>query len=149
MILLLSTSDTDLLSARAATASGEDVRFRWANPSRLLDDDLPGLLDRCDVAVIRLLGGRRAWEEGIDAVIASGVPTVLVSGEQAPDAELTEYSTVPANVATTAHAYLAEGGADNLVQLHNFLSDTLLFTGLGFTEPKRLPAWGRLERTWG
>ena len=149
MILLLSTSDTDLLSARAATASGEDVRFRWANPSRLLHDDLPGLLDGCDVAVIRLLGGRRAWEEGIDAVIASGVPTVLVSGEQAPDAELTEYSTVPANVATTAHAYLAEGGADNLVQLHNFLSDTLLFTGLGFAEPKRLPAWGRLERTWG
>lgn len=149
MILLLSTSDTDLLSARAAAAQGEGVEYRWANPARLLDDDLPGLLDGADVAIIRLLGGRRAWEEGIDHVIASGIPTVLVSGEQAPDAELTEYSTVPANVATTAHAYLAEGGADNLVQLHNFLSDTLLFTGLGFTEPKRLPAWGHLERNWG
>lgn len=149
MILLLSTSDTDLLSARAATTAGEEVRFRWANPARLLDDDLPGLLDGCDVAVIRLLGGRRAWEEGIDAVIASGIPTVLVSGEQAPDAELTEYSTVPANVATTAHAYLAEGGTANLVQLHNFLSDTLLFTGLGFAEPAALPAWGHLDRgTW-
>lgn len=147
MILLLSTSDTDLLSARAAAEKGEGVEYRWANPARLLDDDLPGLLDGADIAVIRLLGGRRAWEEGIDHVIASGIPTVLVSGEQAPDAELTEYSTVPANVATTAHAYLAEGGADNLVQLHNFLSDTLLFTGLGFAEPARLPSWGRLERT--
>ncbi|MBP2332450.1 cobaltochelatase subunit CobN [Corynebacterium freneyi] len=149
MILLLSTSDTDLLSARAAAAKEADVEYRWANPARLLDDDLPGLLDGADIAVIRLLGGRRAWEEGIDAVIASGIPTVLVSGEQAPDAELTEYSTVPANVATTAHAYLAEGGPDNLAQLHNFLSDTLLFTGLGFAEPKRLPAWGHLERNWG
>ena len=148
MILLLSTSDTDLLSARAAAAKETDVEYRWANPARLLDDDLPGLLDGADIAVIRLLGGRRAWEEGIDAVIASGIPTVLVSGEQAPDAELTEYSTVPANVATTAHAYLAEGGPDNLAQLHNFLSDTLLFTGLGFAEPKRLPAWGHLERNW-
>ena len=148
MILLLSTSDTDLLSARAAAAKEADVEYRWANPARLLDDDLPGLLDGADIAVIRLLGGRRAWEEGIDAVIASGIPTVLVSGEQAPDAELTEYSTVPANVATTAHAYLAEGGPDNLAQLHNFLSDTLLFTGLGFAEPKRLPAWGHLERNW-
>lgn len=149
MILLLSTSDTDLLSARAAAAKEADVEYRWANPARLLDDDLPGLLDGADIAVIRLLGGRRAWEEGIDTVIASGIPTVLVSGEQAPDAELTEYSTVPANVATTAHAYLAEGGPDNLAQLHNFLSDTLLFTGLGFAEPKRLPAWGHLERNWG
>ena len=149
MILLLSTSDTDLLSARAAAAKEADVEYRWANPARLLDDDLPGLLDGADIAIIRLLGGRRAWEEGIDAVIASGIPTVLVSGEQAPDAELTEYSTVPANVATTTHAYLAEGGPDNLAQLHNFLSDTLLFTGLGFAEPKRLPAWGHLERNWG
>ena len=146
MILLLSTSDTDLLSARAAAETGEEVEFRWANPSRLLDDELPGLLDGADIVVVRLLGGRRAWEDGIDRIISTGVPTVLVSGEQAPDAELTEYSTVPANVATTAHKYLAEGGPANLVGLHNFLSDTLLLTGLGFGEPERLPTWGHLER---
>ena len=70
MILLLSTSDTDLLSARAAAAKGEGVKYRWANPARLLDDDLPKLLDGADIAIVRLLGGRRAWEEGIDRVIA-------------------------------------------------------------------------------
>ncbi|WP_053413320.1 cobaltochelatase subunit CobN [Corynebacterium lactis] len=147
MILLLSTSDTDLLSARAASQASADVAYRWANPARLLDDDLPRLAEDADVVVIRLLGGRRAWESGVDYFVGSGIPTVLVSGEQAPDAELTEYSTVPAGVATQTHIYLAEGGAKNLGTLHNFLSDTLLLTGLGFEEPERMPAWGHLERT--
>ncbi|WP_027020137.1 cobaltochelatase subunit CobN [Corynebacterium sputi] len=140
MILLLSTSDTDLLSARAA----EGAEYRWANPSRLPSGPLD--LEGVDIAVVRLLGGRRAWEEGVDQLRASGIPTVFVSGEQAPDAELTELSTVPANVATTAHTYLAEGGPENLRQLHNFLSDTLLLTGHGFSEPVRLPSWGHLDR---
>ncbi|WP_448850727.1 cobaltochelatase subunit CobN [Corynebacterium sp. 335C] len=146
MILLLSTSDTDLLSARAAADAHDDVSYRWANPSRILDEDLPGLLDGADVAVVRLLGGRRAWEAGADRLRASGVPAVFVSGEQAPDAELADLSTVPAGVASTAHAYLAEGGPGNVAELHRFLSDTLLLTGHGFEEPKRLPDWGHLER---
>lgn len=145
MILLLSTSDTDLLSARAATAT-EGVEYRWANPSRLLEEDLPALADGADIVIIRLLGGRRAWEAGVEYFRESGIPTVLVSGEQVPDAELTDYSTVPANVATTSHTYLAEGGPENLVQLHDFLSDTLLLTGRGFSEPQRMPDWGFLER---
>ncbi|WP_433613066.1 cobaltochelatase subunit CobN [Prescottella agglutinans] len=142
MILLLSTSDTDLLSARA---SGAD--YRWANPARLLvDEDLPGLLDGVDLVVVRILGGRRAWEDGIDAVLASGLPTVVLGGEQAPDAELMECSTVPAGIAAEAHTYLAEGGAANLRQLHNFLSDTVLLTGHGFEPAVHLPNWGVLER---
>ncbi|CAM2884245.1 cobaltochelatase subunit CobN [Prescottella defluvii] len=142
MILLLSTSDTDLLSARA---SGAD--YRWANPARLLvSEDLPALLDGVDLVVVRILGGRRAWEDGIDAVLASGLPTVVLGGEQAPDAELMECSTVPAGIAAEAHTYLAEGGADNLRQLHNFLSDTVLLTGHGFEPAVHLPNWGVLER---
>ncbi|QCQ91101.1 cobaltochelatase subunit CobN [Rhodococcus sp. SGAir0479] len=142
MILLLSTSDTDLLSARA---SGAD--YRWANPARLLvDEDLPALLHGVDLVVVRILGGRRAWEDGIDAVLASGLPAVVLGGEQAPDAELMECSTVPAGTAAEAHTYLAEGGADNLRQLHNFLSDTVLLTGYGFEPAVHLPTWGILER---
>ncbi|WP_078326319.1 cobaltochelatase subunit CobN [Mycobacteroides salmoniphilum] len=140
-ILILSTSDTDLLSARASGAN-----YRWANPSRIHVDDLPHLLDGMGAVVVRLLGGRRGWEEGIDAVIASGVPAVVVSGEQAPDAELMECSTVPGGVALQVHRYLAEGGTANLQQLHAFLSDTVLMTGIGFEPPTTNPAWGVLQR---
>ncbi|MFZ2177166.1 MAG: cobaltochelatase subunit CobN [Rhodococcus sp. (in: high G+C Gram-positive bacteria)] len=138
MILLLSTSDTDLLSARASKAD-----YRWANPARLLvEEDLPGLLENADLVIVRILGGRRAWEDGIDAVLATGLPVVVLGGEHAPDAELMECSTVTAGVAAEAHNYLAEGGADNLAELHHFLSDTVLLTGHGFDAPVHLPSWG-------
>ncbi|ODU99937.1 MAG: cobaltochelatase subunit CobN [Pseudonocardia sp. SCN 73-27] len=143
-ILLLSTSDTDLLSARAA-----DAPYRLANPARTPLDDLPALLDGADVVVVRILGGRRYWEDGLDAVLASGKPVVALGGEMAPDAEMMELSTVPAGVAAQAHAYLAQGGTDNLAQLAAFLSDTVLLTGEGFAPPAELPAWGVLDRDAG
>ncbi|WP_275558422.1 cobaltochelatase subunit CobN [Streptomyces sp. 5-6(2022)] len=144
MILLLSTSDTDLLSARAATGP---VPYRLANPARLALEDLPGLLDGVELVVVRLLGGIRAWQEGLDTLLAGDLPVVVLSGEQAPDAQLMEASTVPVGIAAEAHAYLAHGGPANLGQLARFLSDTVLLTGHGFEPPAPAPTWGPLERT--
>ena len=104
------------------------------------------MLDGVDVVVVRILGGYRAWQDGIDAVLASGLPTVVVSGEQSPDADLTERSTVPAGIAVQAHVYLAQGGVENLANLHSFLSDTVLMTGVGFDAPVAVPTWGVLPR---
>ncbi|KUL36026.1 cobalamin biosynthesis protein CobN [Streptomyces sp. NRRL F-4489] len=145
MILLLSTSDTDLLSARAATGP---VPYRLANPSRLDVADLPGLLEGTDLVVVRLLGGIRAWEDGLDVLLAADQhrPVVVLTGEQAPDAQLMEASTVPVGIAAEAHAYLAHGGPENLSQLARFLSDTVLLTGHGFEPPAAAPSWGPLER---
>ena len=141
MFLLLSTSDTDLLSARASGAA-----YRLGNPARTQVADLPALLDGVELVVVRILGGRRAWEEGLDALLAGPVPVVVLGGEQAPDADLMKLSTVPAGVAAEAHGYLAYGGADNLAALHDFLSDTILLTGHGFAAPVPAPDWGLLER---
>ncbi|MFI6737036.1 cobaltochelatase subunit CobN [Nonomuraea sp. NPDC050451] len=140
-VLLLSTSDTDLLSARASGAA-----YRLGNPARLAAEDLPALLEGVDVVVVRLLGGRRAWEEGLDALLAGPRPVVVLGGEQAPDAELMELSTVSGGVCAEAHAYLAHGGPPNLAELHAFLSDTVLLTGRGFAPPEQTPSWGLLER---
>ncbi|MEU4624097.1 cobaltochelatase subunit CobN [Actinoplanes sp. NPDC023801] len=141
MFLLLSTSDTDLLSARASGSA-----WRPANPARTSVSDLPALLDGVDLVVVRILGGRRAWEEGLDALLASGLPVVVLGGEQAPDAELMKLSTVPAGVAADAHTYLAQGGAENLASLHDFLSDTVLLTGNGFAPAAETAQWGLLPR---
>ncbi|MDX3693784.1 cobaltochelatase subunit CobN [Streptomyces europaeiscabiei] len=143
-ILLLSTSDTDLLSARAADGP---VPYRFANPSRLALDDLPALLDGAGLVVVRLLGGIRAWQDGLDLLLADGRPVVVLTGEQAPDAQLMAASTVPVGIAAEAHAYLAHGGPANLEQLARFLSDTVLLTGHGFDAPAPAPSWGPLERT--
>jgi cobaltochelatase CobN len=141
VILLLSTSDTDLLSARAS-----DGDYRLGNPARLSVDDLPALTDGVDLVVVRLLGGRRAWEDGLDALLAGSRPVVVVGGEQAPDAELMECSTVPGGVCAQAHSYFAQGGPANLGELARFLSDTVLLTGFGFAPPAPTPEWGVLER---
>jgi cobaltochelatase CobN len=140
-IVLLSTSDTDLITARASAAG-----YRWANPTRLAAGQLAELLDGAAVVVVRVLGGYRALQNTIDTVIASGIPAVVVSGEQAPDADLMERSTVPAGIAMQTHVYLAEGGVANLGQLHDFLCDTVLMTGYGFSPPAATPPWGILDR---
>src|SRR5690606_38888806 len=123
------------------------ARYRWANPSRLWDGELDELRAGTAIAVIRILGGYRAWQDGIDTVVASGIPTVVVSGEQTPDADLMEHSTTPQGAALQAHIYLAQGGTDNLANLYAFLCDTVLMTGFGFEPPSPTPSWGLLERT--
>src|SRR5579863_5086210 len=93
--------------------------------------------------IVRLLGGRRSWPDGLAEVLAGGLPVVVLSGEPDPDADLMASSTVPAGVAAQALAYLREGGPANLAELARFLSDTLLLTGEGFAPPVALPAHGR------
>src|ERR1700712_1555937 len=139
-IALLSTSDTDLLSARA---SGKD--FVLANPGRAAHQDMAEL-ETCDVVVARILGRPEDLCSGFRRVRDAGVPMVVVGGEREPSAELMEQSTVPVGLAVQVHRYLAEGGPANLTQLHAFVSDTVLLTGEGFEEPRPLPAWGVLPR---
>ncbi|NYE36677.1 cobaltochelatase CobN [Nocardioides cavernae] len=140
-IALLSTSDTDLLSARA---SGAD--FVLANPARPGHQSMAEVIEGCDLVVGRLLGSPQDLCSGFTRVASTGMPVVVLGGEQSPSAELMELSSVPIGVAAEAHRYLAEGGPENLRQLHAFLSDTVLLTGVGFEPPKVLPQWGFAER---
>jgi cobaltochelatase CobN len=139
---LLSTSDTDLLSARASGAG-----WRLGNPARLDDAGIAALVAGSALVVVRILGVRRQYEEMLAPLLAGPAPVVVLGGEQVPDAELMELSTVPMGVATEAHGYLAQGGPVNLVNLHRFLSDTVLLTGEGFEPPSVAPDWGVLDRT--
>ena len=140
-IALVSTADTELLAAAASGAG-----YLTANPARLEADDLTGLAVRADLVVLRLLGGRNAWPEGVNtltaALAAAGRPLVALGGEATPDAELMALSTVPAGVATEALGYLREGGPENLRELARFLSDTVFLTGEGFEPPHPMPAHG-------
>jgi cobaltochelatase CobN len=129
--LLLSTADTDLLAARASGAP-----WRIGNPGRLPAEALPVLLDGAGFAVVRLLGGRQAWPEGLDALVASGLPVVVLGGEATPDASLQALSTVPAAAVVHAASYLLAGGPANLAKLHRFLS------GAAYTPPDAMPAYG-------
>ncbi|WGL51261.1 cobaltochelatase subunit CobN [Nocardioides sp. BP30] len=140
-IALLSTSDTDLLSAR-----GSGAAYAWANPARSSDADLTALTEGAALVVVRHLGSPHDLWPGVAQVRAAGTPVVVLGGEVTPSAELMELSTVPVGLAAQAHRYLAEGGPVNLGQLHAFLSDTVLLTGEGFEPPMSVPVWGYAER---
>jgi cobaltochelatase CobN len=160
-ILLLTTADTELLAAAAAAGRLADAgasdpagpAVRALNPARAPRDDaaaldrwLDGALAGVGVVLVRLLGGRAAVPELLDGLRARcrrrGLPLLALSGEAAPDAELTALSTAPTAVVAQAFEYLRWGGTDNLEQLLRFLSDTLLLTGLGFTPPVAVPDHG-------
>ena len=140
-IALLSTSDTDLLSARACGAD-----YLLANPSRPSHTAMDAALEAADIVVLRILGSTDSLNGGFERIRDAAKPMIVLGGEQAPSAELMELSTVPIGVAAQAHRYLAEGGPDNIAQLHAFLSDTILLTGEGFEPPMTLPEWGFSKR---
>ena len=137
-VLLLSTADTELLSARSA-----DAGYVTGNPARLGLGDLDALCEGVDAVVVRLLGGLKTWRDGVEDLRRRGLPLVALGGEPTPDAELMALSTVPAGVAAEAFDYLREGGVDNLRELSRFLAG-MLSPGdeEPWAPPRRMPAYG-------
>lgn len=142
MLRLLTTADTEILAAAHALKQlGDDFpEVRCANPSTL--EDIPAFVEGARVVVVRLLGGRRAWPEGVNELRATaerdGIALILLGGEADPDAELAELSTAPAGAVGQAFEYLRHGGVDNTRELLTFLSDTFALTGFGFEDPHPL-----------
>jgi cobaltochelatase CobN len=145
VILFVTSTDTELLALRAAIEGLPEGfgRVRGVNPWNL--DATPDLDDaRC--VLVRLLGGRRAWEAGFDQLRSMcaerGIPFLAFSGEAVPDGELTALSTVPSATVTEAFAYLVHGGPRNLEHLLRFVADTVLLEGYGFEAPEEVPEHG-------
>jgi cobaltochelatase CobN len=141
----VSNAETELLALRSILhrLPTEFPPVRAAHPDRL---DGPPPLEGVGLVVVRLLGGRGAWEEPFDALRAAcreqGIPLIAVGGEATPDAELTRLSTVPAGIAAEAHRYLAAAGPANIQHLLRFAADTVLLGGFGFEPPAPVPMAG-------
>jgi cobaltochelatase CobN len=148
VILFLSNADTELLALRAVLEDlpADFPAVRAANPHRL---DGPVDLDGVRAVLVRLLGGRRAWEEPFDDLAARcrhrGIPLLAFGGEAVPDAELTAASSVPSAAVVQACGYLTQGSPHNLGQLLRFVADTVLMEGFGFGPPVVVPDHGVLE----
>ncbi len=146
MILFLSNADTDLVALRVAAEGLPEglPAIRAANPAGLAE---PPSLEGVELVVVRLLGGRAAWEGPFDELArqaaARGVALVALGGEAQPDPALEAASTVPAPVVAEAAAYLAAGGPANLAGLVRCLAARVLGRPVDVPAPAPVPLTGR------
>ncbi|MCP5366265.1 MAG: cobaltochelatase subunit CobN [Hyphomicrobiales bacterium] len=124
-IVVLSAADTDLAALAAARAGFPEAGFPSLRLASLLhlghnmsvDLYVDAVVARARLVVVRLLGGRGYWTYGVEQVAAvcarRGIPVAFLPGDDAPDAELAELTTVPAAEAHALWQYCVHGGPDN------------------------------------
>src|SRR5215213_4994099 len=138
-LLFVTTADTEILAAARASARLPEgfPKLRCANPAAL--DDPAAFFERelpeARAVLVRLLGGRRAWPEGLEELrrrcARLRVPLLAFGGEAEPDAELAALSTVPSGTVLEAFEYLRHGGVRNTENLLRFVADAVLMEGYG------------------
>src|SRR5215210_7844993 len=149
-LLFVTTADTEILAtAKASERLPEDFPdLVCANPAALGDPSsfFESELPQAGAVLVRLLGGRRAWPEGLEELrrrcARLGVPLLAFGGEAEPDAELATLSTVPSGTVLEAFEYLRHGGVRNIENLLRFVADTVLMEGYGFEPAAALPEVG-------
>ena len=148
-ILLITTADTDILTADRALAGLPDgfAGVSAYNPSFLTTEESQAQLidaaSRADVVVLRLLGGKQAMPEPFDAIVRlchrRGVPLIACPGHEEWDQDLVAACTVPPAEVDAVFTYLIRGGVQNFQNLFLFLSDSYLGTVFGHEAPAFLP----------
>ena len=152
-ILLVTTADTDILTAeRAMTGMAAEgfPQVRAYNPVALeTSDSHEELLEAAagaGVVVLRLLGGKRAMPEAFDPLVelchSQGIPLIACPGHQEWDEDLVSACSAPVVEVETVFAYLMRGGIQNFQNLFLFLSDTYLGSEYGHEAPEPVPWQG-------
>src|SRR5579864_5138475 len=149
-IIVLASADTEI--ALLAAAQGRRRVDDPAAPSLRLApvmrlghnfsvDLYMALVAEVRLVVARLLGGSAYWPYGAERLIETcreqGIPLALLPGDDKPDPELAELSTVPQAAGRRLWRYLAEGGPGNA---DNFLryAASLIGQGIEWAEPAPL-----------
>jgi cobaltochelatase CobN len=149
VIVFLTTADTEILALSHA-ARGLPAGFpkvRAANPAALQDPaELAAFLElaaAAGVVVVRLLGGKRAFDPGFSELQArcraAGVPLVACPGDQQPDVDLAAACTAPAETVQTVFAYLLHGGVANMRGMLGYLAEHVLGHASSYEPPRELP----------
>ena len=148
-MLFVTTADTDILTAERALAGLPDEfpQVLAFNPITIdtpeAQEALLQAVETAGVAVLRLLGGKRAMPDLFDPLVRAcqsrGVPLIACPGHQEWDEDLITACTAPVAEVETVFAYLMRGGVQNLQNLFLFLSDAYFDTDYGHDAPTHLP----------
>jgi cobaltochelatase CobN len=123
-IVVLSAADSELACLSRAYAHIPDPKpsLRLANLLQLshhlsVDAYVEGIVANAKLVVVRLLGGVRYWPYGIAQVSAEcrkrAIALACLPGDDQPDPELSDHTTLPPAAAHRLWQYLVQGGVEN------------------------------------
>ena len=130
IVLSAAASDLAMLSAARERLPGYGPTLRFANVLQLghnmsVDLYLDKTVAKAKLVVVRLLGGVGYWPYGAEQLNIlcrqQGIHLAILPGDDQPDPELTETSTLPIQSCHRLWQYFVQGGP---VNAENFLSRT-------------------------
>ena len=150
-IVVVTAADSEIACLAAAqrarlAADPAAPTLRLANLLRLghpmsVDLYVDAVIRRARLVVVRLLGGRGYWPYGMDEIAAAAadaaIPVAFLPGDDQPDAELAQLSTLDPEATHRLWRYLVEGGAGNAGECLKFAA-SLIGAGARWREPAPL-----------
>ncbi|WP_339446861.1 cobaltochelatase subunit CobN [Pseudomonas sp. EA_5y_Pfl2_R50] len=148
-LVILCSGDSSLaLLAEAAQQLPEDYpSLRLANPMQVqnhasVDLYVDEVLRHAKVILISLHGGIAYWRYGVERLVElseRGVQVILVPGDDRPDPELSDLSTVNAEDRNRLWQFLRQGGMGNALDFFRCLATRWLARDYAWEEPQTLP----------
>jgi len=148
-LVILCSGDSSLaLLAEAAQQLPDDYpSVRLANPMQVqnhasVDLYVDEVLRHAKVILISLHGGIAYWRYGVERLVElsrRGVQLILVPGDDRPDPELSDLSTVNAQDRERLWHFLRQGGMGNALDLFRCLANRWLGRDYAWAEPQVLP----------
>ena len=156
-IIFLTYADTDIQTIATARSYLGDAfpDLRVVNLLNLqqqlsIDTYVETVLSKAKIIVLRLLGGSAYWSYGLErvkeAAQLNNISLFVLPGDNAPDLDIIEHSTVSLAVVNRLWRYLIEGGKENYVHALQFISDTCLQTKYNPLAPKSVLELGIYKR---
>ena len=133
-IVLLTAADTDIQTIAAAVSKLPEgfPALRVANLLQLqqqltIDTYAEEVLEKAQLIILRLLGGRAYWSYGLEVVQETvqktGAASIVIPGDDRTDPELINYSTVALSTVNQLWRYFTEGGVENMIHALQFVCD--------------------------
>ncbi len=129
-VVIISAADTELAALSDARAEMDSPpSLRLANMMHLthpmsVDLHLDDCATKSRLVIARILGGAGYWKYGLTQYAArlhaAGIPFAALPGDDKPDPELRELSTVSPEDYDTLWSYLVEGGPENNTNLLHY-----------------------------
>ncbi|MEG4445921.1 cobaltochelatase subunit CobN [Microcoleus sp. AT9_B5] len=157
-IVFISAADTDIqtLAAAASKMPANFPQVRAVNLLQLqqqltIDTYAEEVLERAEVIILRLLGGRSYWSYGLEilreTVQKTNASLIVMPGEDSPDPDLISHSNVSLSAVNQLWRYFTEGGVQNFVNALKFAADTCLKTAYNPPLPQTVSRVGIYD--WG